>query len=227
MSVTTEAGSHQPELNQESSGSMDGAADTRIVRLDPSALKEAKAILFRAYKHEPTFKYLFQHERPGYEQRVRATIRELCNLHFATDQEVIGLARESHLVGVALVGSPSIRLDLNKQFAWRMRMLLTAGAESTARYIDYHKQIHTLLPQGEHHELPLIGVDERYRNKGYGKQLMQGVENVCAENPESSGIALDTGNARHINFYKNLGYSVVGTVALGDVTESVLFKTFK
>lgn len=200
--------------------------EARVVRLDASALKEAKAILFRAYKNEPTFKYLFQAERSGYEQRVRATIRELINLHFSLEQEVIGLALDNHLIGVALVGSPSVRLDLNRQFAWRMRMLLTAGSESTWRYLEYHKQIHRLLPKGQHHELPLIGVDGQYRSLGYGKRLMKAVEDVCAKNPTSQGIALDTGNIRYLNFYKGLGYKVLGSVAIGDVTENVLFKAF-
>ncbi|KZX77506.1 GNAT family acetyltransferase [Oleiphilus sp. HI0009] len=200
--------------------------EARVVRLDASAIKEARTILFRAYKHEPTFKYLFQAERPGYDQRVRATIRELCHLHFSLDQEVIGLTLDSRLIAVALVGSPVVRLDLSRQFAWRMRMLLTAGSESTWRYIEYHKQIHKVLPHGEHHELPLIGVDAQHRSLGYGKQLMAAVEEVCRENPASSGIALDTGNMRYISFYEKLGYRIVGSVAVGDVTESVLFKSF-
>jgi ribosomal protein S18 acetylase RimI-like enzyme len=198
--------------------------EARVVRLDASALNEAKAILYHAYKHEPTFKYLFDSSRPGYDQRVRATIRELCNLHFSLDQEVIGLALDNHLIAVALVGSPTVRLDLSKQLSWRMRMLLTAGSDSTWRYIDYHKQVHKCLPEGRHHELPLFGVDGKYRNMGYGKKMMESLEQICAQNEESKGIALDTGNARYLNFYKRIGYKVVGTVRLGDITESVLFK---
>ncbi|KZZ23098.1 hypothetical protein A3752_26375 [Oleiphilus sp. HI0081] len=77
----------------------------RVVRLEPGAFTEAKAILYRAYKHEPTFKYLFDASRPGYDQRIRATIRELINLHFSNQQDVIGLALDNHLIVVGLVGS--------------------------------------------------------------------------------------------------------------------------
>ncbi len=199
--------------------------EARVVRLEVSALSEAKAILYRAYKHEPTFQYLFDSKRPGYDQRVRATIRELLSLHFASNQEVIGLALDNHLIAVALVGSPNVRLDLSKQFSWRMRMMLTAGMDCTWRYINYHKQVHALLPDGEHHELPLIGVDGKYRNMGYGKKMMQSLEDICHQNSKSKGIALDTGNARYLNFYKSIGYKVVGTVKLGDINESVLFKS--
>ncbi len=196
----------------------------RVVRLEQGAFTEAKAILYRAYKHEPTFKYLFESSRPGYDQRIRATIRELIDLHFSTHQEVIGLALDNHLIAVALVGNPKMRLTLSKQWNWKFRMMLTAGMDCTWRYIDYHKQIHQVLPKGLHHELPLIGVDSKYRNMGYGKQLMQAIEKICLDNPESGGIALDTGNARYIKFYESIGYHVIGEVKLGDLVEKVLFK---
>lgn len=199
--------------------------EARVVRLELGALSEAKAILYRAYKNEPTFKYLFDSSRPGYDQRVRATIRELINLHFSNKQDVIGLAIDSHLIAVALVGSPHIRLSLSKQLNWRLRMILTAGFASTARYIDYHTQIHECLTKGQHHELPLLGVDINYRNKGYGKQLMVALERICKENPRSVGIALDTGNSRYVEFFSRLGYKTVGNVQLGDISESVLFKS--
>ncbi len=198
--------------------------EARVVRLEAGAFTEAKAILYRAYKHEPTFKYLFDAKRPGYDQRVRATIRELLSLHFANQQDVIGLALDSHLIAVALIGSPDMRLSVSSQFNWRMRMLLTAGFDCTSRYIDYHKQIHACLPSGHYHELPLLGVDSPYRNMGYGKQLLQSIERICRENPRSVGIALDTGNSRYLSFFNEMGYETVGNVQLGDVTESVLFK---
>lgn len=198
--------------------------EARVVRLERGAFAEAKAILYRAYKHEPTFKYLFDASRPGYDQRVRATIRELLELHFANEQDVIGLALDSHLIAVALVGSPHVRLSLTRQFNWRMRMILTTGFDCTARYIDYHKQIHKCLPSGLHHELPLLGVDSQYRNMGYGKELLSAIEKICMENPRSMGIALDTGNSRYLNFFKSMGYQTVGSVQLGGIVENVLFK---
>lgn len=198
--------------------------NARVVRLEHGAFTEAKAILYRAYKHEPTFKYLFESSRPGYDQRIRATIRELIDLHFRTHQDVIGLVLDNHLIAVALVGNPDTRLTLSKQWNWKFRMMLTAGMDCTWRYIDYHKQIHKCLPKGSHHELPLLGVDSKYRNLGYGKQLMQAIETICSENPRSGGIALDTGNSRYFKFYEQLGYKVIGEVKLGDIVEKVMFK---
>ncbi|WP_250658160.1 GNAT family N-acetyltransferase [Alkalimarinus coralli] len=195
-----------------------------VVRLDPAATTEAKVILYHAYRDEPTFKYLFDSSRAGYDQRVRATIRELIDLHFANGQDVIGLSVDNKLVGIALVGSPTVRLNLAEQFNWRIRMMLTAGLSSTRRYIEYHTQVKDALPGTEHHELPLMGVDASHQRKGYGRMLLSAVEKLCSENPRSCGIGLDTGNTRYLKFYESMGYNKVGEIQLGEFTETVLFK---
>lgn len=199
--------------------------EAEIVRLTPEATTEAKAILYHAYKGEQTFTYLFDSSRAGYDQRVRASIRELIELHFAHNQDVIGLSVDGNLIGIALVGSPTVRLNLADQFNWRMRMMLTAGLTATRRYIDYHMQVKACYPGKEYHQLPLMGIDVRHQNKGYGRILLNAVEKLCSENPRSSGIGLDTGNMRYLKFYESMGYKKVGAIELGDFTETVLFKS--
>lgn len=195
-----------------------------VVKLTQGATNEAKAILYHAYKNEPTFKYLFDYSSPGYDQRVRATIRELINLHFSTGQDVIGLTLDNHLIAVALLGSPAVRLNLTREFSWRAKMMLTAGMDCTWRYINYHNQIHTIMPSESHHELPLMGVDTRYRNSGYGRQLLQVIESICRENKKSKGIGLDTGNGLYLDFYKSMGFEEIGEIQIGNVQEHVLYK---
>ena len=38
-----------------------------IHMLDSGYSREARSLLYQAYRHEPTFGYLFEAERPGYE----------------------------------------------------------------------------------------------------------------------------------------------------------------
>ncbi|MBD3641039.1 MAG: GNAT family N-acetyltransferase, partial [Marinobacter sp.] len=68
-----------------------------IVRLDDTARNEAQSILYHAYRNEPTFQYLFDHRRPGYDQRVRATVRELIDLYFEYNQDAIGVMVDNTL----------------------------------------------------------------------------------------------------------------------------------
>lgn len=195
-----------------------------VVRLDEDARNEAKSILFHAYLHEPTFQYLFDHRRPGYEQRVRATLRELVDLYLELNQESVGVMVDDTLVAVAFIGEPELRLNLADQISWRIRMVLTAGFASTRRYLDYHEKIKQLLPQPLAHQLPLMGVNPKYQNRGYGRLLLSTVERLCAENPRGSGLVLDTGNSRYLPFYESEGFRSLGKIHLGDFEDHVLFR---
>lgn len=197
---------------------------TTVVRLDRSASNEARSILFQAYRHEPTFQYLFDHRRPGYDQRVRATIRELTSLYFELNQEVVGLMVEDSLVGVAFLGAPRLRLNLAEQLSWRLRMVLTAGFASTRRYLDYHQQIQALLPGAGSYQLPLMGIHPKYQNRGYGRLLLASVERLCEERPDGRGLVLDTGSARYLPFYESEGFCSIGTIRLGDYEDFVLYR---
>ncbi len=200
------------------------SSEPAIVRLDASARNEAISILVHAYRDEPTFQYLFDHRRPGYEQRVRATVRELIDLYLELDQDAIGVLVNDTLVAVAFIGEPELRLNLAEQISWRIRMVLTAGFASTRRYLDYHERIREMLPQPQAHQLPLMGVNPKYQHKGYGRLLLSTVEKLCAENPRGNGLVLDTGNSRYLPFYESEGFRSLGTIRLGDFEDHILFR---
>ncbi len=200
------------------------ASEPVVVRLDATATNEARSILYHAYRNEPTFQYLFDHRRPGYDQRIRATIRELIDLYLGFEQESIGVMVDDTLVAVAFIGDPELRMNLADQFSWRIRMVLTTGFASTRRYLDYHEKIRRLLPQPLAHQLPLMGVNPKYQNRGYGRLLLKAVEKLCAENPRGSGLVLDTGNSRYLPFYESEGFRSLGKIQLGDFEDHVLFR---
>ncbi|MCK7548360.1 GNAT family N-acetyltransferase [Marinobacter koreensis] len=195
-----------------------------IVRLDETARNEAQSILYHAYRGEPTFQYLFDHRKPGYDQRVRATVRELIDLYFEHNHDAVGVMVDNSLVAVAFIGEPEVRMNLTEQLSWRIRMVLTTGFASTRRYMDYHEQIRHLLPQPQAHQLPLMGVNPKYQNRGYGRLLLKAIERVCADNPRGSGIVLDTGNSRYLPFYESEGFRSLGQIRLGDFEDHVLFR---
>ena len=196
-------------------------AEVRL--LDSGYAREARSLLYNAYRHEPTFAYLFEADRPGYDQRVRATVRELVNQHLLQDQPALGLLLDDRLIAVALIAPPQRRLDVTESWAWRMRMLLTAGFRCTRRYLDYHAAVLGCLPPGAFHVLPLMGVHPQFQGQHYGEQLLEALQNWCAADTASQGLVIDTGNARYLNFYERQGYEDIGQVAIGPVVEHVFF----
>lgn len=191
--------------------------------LDSGYAREARSLLYHAYRHEPTFAYLFEAERPGYDQRVRATVRELVQQHFNEELPAIGLLIDDRLIGMALIAPPQRRLDITESWNWRMRMLLTTGFRCTKRYLAYHDAILACLPPGPYHVLPLLGVHPEFQGKHLGEQLLEALHNWCAEDADSLGVVIDTGNPHYLDFYKRHGYEEIGEVAVGPIIEHVFF----
>lgn len=191
--------------------------------LDGGYAREARSLLYHAYRHDPTFAYLFEADRPGYDQRVRATVRELVQQHFAEELPAIGLLIDDRLIGMALIAPPQRRMDITESWSWRMRMLLSTGFRCTKRYLEYHEAVITSLPPGPYHVLPLLGVHPQYQGQQLGEQLLEALHNWCAEDASSQGVVLDTGNPHYLAFYQRQGYEEIGQVAIGPIIEHVFF----
>jgi len=199
---------------------MTAPAEVRLI--DGGYFRESCSLLYQAYRHAPTFAYLFESDRPGYEQRVRATVRELLLRHFADTLPALGLMLGDRLLGVALISPPRRRLEITESWSWRMRMLLTAGFRCTRRYLDYHEAVIACLPPGTYHMLPLLGVRPEFQGMQYGEQLLAALHDWCAGDVVSQGIVLDTADPQQLDFLLGQGYREIGLVELGPLREHVL-----
>ena len=195
----------------------------QVQLLDGGYSREARSLLYQAYRHEPTFRFIFDADRSGYEQRVRATVRELVKQHFRQDRPALGVLVNDRLVGIALIAPPVRRLDITDSWAWQLRMVLSTGLRCTRRYLDYHQAVLACVPGDAVHMLPLLGIHPEFQGQHYGEQLLEAVHNWCAEDVSSEGVVLDTGNPRYLEFYKKQGYVEIGEVAVGPVREHVFF----
>lgn len=194
-----------------------------VRQLDSGYSRETRSLLYEAYRHEPSFAYLLNSERSGFDQRVRATVKALVKQHFLQQLPAIGLFIDDRLVGAALIAPPQRRLGITESWAWRLRMVLSAGFNCTRRYLEYYNAVLACLPSESVHVLPLLGIHPEFQSEHLGEQLLQAVHDWCAEDENSQGIVLDTGNARYLEFYKRQGYEEIGEVAVGPIREHVFF----
>lgn len=199
------------------------AESAEVCLLDRSYGPEAASLLFRAYRNDPTFRWLMDASRPGYDHRLRTTLRELLRNHIAEHRPALGLVQNDRLIGIALVAPPERRLEVTESWGWRLRMLLGAGRRATRRYLEFHEAVMACVPTGPHHLLPLLGVLPDYQGRGYGERLLAALHDWCAQDSQSHGIVLDTGNQQYLEFYRRNGYREIGEVAVGPVREHVFF----
>lgn len=201
--------------------------DVEVMALNESCSRQARSLLYHSYKDEPTFKYLLDRRRPGYKQRIRATIRELIRLHFERGETVLGVVHklDRRVLGVAFVSDVGLKMDISRQFLWRLKMTLTAGFEGTRRYIQYFNDVQRSLPNKAHRTVSLIGIHPEFQKQGLGRLLMEAVHQQVSDDAQSIGVFLDTGNNRYLNFYESLGYERFADIKMGaDLTEVVLFR---
>lgn len=193
----------------------------RIIELDGSWKREARSLLFDAYRDCPIYQQLFASEHPGFNERLRSGLREMCRVYFDGTDPILGLLVDERLAGVAVLCSPGSKL-LPSVFSWRWKMILTAGINSTERISNYHKSVATHL-EGNY-QIPLIGIQPGYQHHGYGSRLLDAIHQRVEADTTARGCLLDTANPDFIDFYLNKGYQVVDTLAVGDVEEKVLFR---
>lgn len=191
--------------------------------LDSSYGPEAASLLFRAYRQDPAFRWLMDADRPGYDHRLRSTLRELLRNHIAEQRPAMGLVQNDRLIGIALVAPPERRLEVTESWGWRLRMLLSAGRRATRRYLEFHDAVIACVPPGPHHLLPLLGVLPEYQGRRYGERLLQALHDWCAQGNHSRGIVLDTANRDYLGFCQRNGYREIGEVFIGPLKEHVFF----
>ncbi|WP_371358861.1 hypothetical protein, partial [Salmonella sp. E393-2] len=80
--------------------------------LDDGYSREVRSLFYHAYRHEPTFAYLMDAQRAGYDQRVRACVREMVERPLGEELPAIGLFIDDRLVAAALITPPQRRLDI-------------------------------------------------------------------------------------------------------------------
>ena len=200
--------------------------DVTVVRLDDRFNRQARSLLYHSYKDDPTFKFLLDAHRPGYKQRIRATIRELIRLHIDRGEFVFGVIHkaEDRLLGVAFFSDLQLKMDISKQLFWRLKMILTAGFEGTRRFVEYFNDVQESLPSKNHRMVSLIGIHPDFQKQGLGKLLLESIHAITDQDENSIGLFLDTGNNRYLDFYKSLHYEVFTELPLGQLKEFVLFR---
>lgn len=200
--------------------------DIEVVRLNEKFSRQARSLLYHSYSDEPTFKYLLDAQKPGYKQRIRATIREMIKLSFDRGEFIFGVMHkeQQRLLGVAFFTDLELKIDISKQFLWRLKLTLTAGLDSTRRFIQYYQDVQNSLPEKNHRMVSLIGIHPEFQKQGLGKALLETIHTLTDNDENSIGLFLDTGNNRYLNFYQSLGYQIYQELPLGPLKEFVLYR---
>ena len=196
--------------------------DVRAKYLDTEDLKLAASLLYQAYQDDPVFLEIFKGDKPDFEQRLRALIREELSVFWQSKQPMIGLYSGEIMVGVACLNSPDEGFDSNRFWHWRLKMLLSAGYVSTKQMIEKEKIIAAAVPLSIYHLLSFIAIHPLHQHHGYGQYLMAAIDSMLTEHQTSEGIVVFATTDKYREFFTDVGYEFVNQITIGRVSGALM-----
>ncbi|WP_027669820.1 hypothetical protein [Rheinheimera baltica] len=196
----------------------------KAVLLSADELKLAASILYQSYHDDPLFMEIFRAEKPDYEQRLRAAIREELNTFWQAQQPMVGLFLGEQLYGVACVIEPDSGIGAGRLWHWRLKMLLTAGYVSTKQLLDKEQKIHAAMPAERYHMLAFIAVLPKQQHLGLGHYLIHAVDSIVDKDQSSAGIGVFVTLDKYRAFFADDKYQVVSELAFNTVKGSLMFR---
>lgn len=202
--------------------SVESNLDIRAAYLSAEELKLAASLLFQSYHDDPVFLEIFNSEKEGYEQRIRASIREELSAFWQAKQPMVGLFLGDSMVGVACLNSPDDSIGSDRFWHWRLKMLLTAGYFSTKQMIEKEQKVMAAVPLKKFHMLSFIAIHPLHQNHGFGQHLMAAVDTVLKEHGDSEGVAVYATTGKFRAFFEDANYQFIQDVCVGKVSGSLM-----
>lgn len=196
--------------------------DIRATYLSAEELKLAASLLFQAYHDDPVFLEIFNSNKEGYEQRLRASIREELTSFWQAKQPMVGLYLGESMVGVACLNSPDDSVSSERFWHWRLKMLLSAGYFSTKQMIEKEQKVIAAVPLEKFHMLSFIAIHPLHQHHGFGQYLMAAVNTVLEEHEGSEGVAVYATSGKFRRFFEEANYQFVKDVAVGQVSGALM-----
>jgi GNAT superfamily N-acetyltransferase len=202
--------------------SVENNLDIRAAYLSAEELKLAASLLFQSYHDDPVFLDIFNSEKEGYEQRIRASIREELSAFWQAKQPMVGLFLGESMVGVACLNSPDDSIGSERFWHWRLKMLLSAGYFSTKQMIEKEEKVMAAVPLKKFHMLSFIAIHPLHQHHGFGQYLMAAVDTVLKEHNDSEGVAVYATTGKFKAFFEEANYEFIKDVSVGKVSGSLM-----
>lgn len=188
-------------------------------------LKMAASLLFQAYQDDALLMSIFQADKPDYEKRLRAAIREELMAFWEAQQPMLGVFDGESLIGVVCLTQPGKSFGPGKYWHWRLKMLLTAGYVSTMQLLEKECLIQEVIGGDDYHMLAFIAVSPRYQQQGWGDLLVRAAKAALDEEPQSRGLAVYVTQPQHLKLFEQNSYELVQELDVGDIRGKLLFQS--
>ena len=181
----------------------------RIAAADASDVESAVRCLESAFASDPLIAYFFRTHPEGVSRASARFFSLLLRLRIALAMPALVLEAEDDVLGVAM-GYDTSRPVWPEPFAGEWADLEAATPGLAGRLHAYESLSRSHQPPSPHHYLGVLGVHPSVQGQGAGKALLEAFCQLAADDPRSSGVYLDTANARSRDFYLRSQFELQG-----------------
>ena len=196
----------------------------RIEQLNAEQLRQANSILYSAYHDDPLFMQIFQVDKPEYESRLRAAIREEIANFWDKQQPILGLFHDEQLLGVACLTQPDANFQGERLWHWRLKMLLTAGFLSSKQMLEKERKVHDAMPATSYHMLAFIARNPAYFYADAMSHFLLAIDHWVDQHTASEGVGVFVTLDKYLPFFHQDQYEVVGQLDFQQVSGKLLFR---
>jgi ribosomal protein S18 acetylase RimI-like enzyme len=176
-------------------------------QINKNMINDAAYVLSRAFKNDPLFVFFF----PDESTRVELTFYTFRFIAAHAQKKGFVCAVSPGFEGASIwLPFTALKRGLVDQVRFgALKMLFRQGKEAIGRQImasEHMRAIHAESLGEPHMYLSTIGIDEKYRGKGFASELMRpGLEKA---DRESLPCYLDTHNEKNIGLYARYGFEI-------------------
>ncbi len=187
--------------------------------------EQAIDIFSAAFENDPMHLLIFEDDSSRLEM-VRAVYIFVVN-HIAPglNYKIKGIEINDNLIAVIIFTTPESKKEWTPEL---MKEGEKTGKITGERYVtmirEYASKAMANRPKEPHFYINELAVSHEHQRRGYGRALMEYVENLSNEQVLSTGIALDTSNPDNVKMYEHLGYKVTSEFKFHGIKGYSMFK---
>ncbi len=196
-----------------------------IVQLDDSCFPRALDVLTDAFQDDPLIRHMFP---ANTKEESQPFFSFLLAKSILLNELLLGIECNGELIGIANV-ERSVRnrvgiFQIGKLIYQSLRFAFRISFRNFIFINNYMKLTSSLRPENPNHYLIFISIAPKHQGKGVGRMLLDHIHSLVEQSPHSSGIGLDTENAKNIPLYERFGYKLIGTEFMEPVTIYSMFR---
>jgi ribosomal protein S18 acetylase RimI-like enzyme len=163
-------------------------------------------VLFESFYGYPVMRYVVGDG--DYDWSLRELLTFFAMARVVREEPVLGIG--DSLDGVALCSDPGVVVTPRRLGEIRDRVWAQLGPEAEARYEAFGSACAQFRIVERHVHLNMVGVRTTAQGRGVGRRLIEYVQEMSVQDPESVGVTLSTEDERNVPLYEYLGYEVIG-----------------